>query len=98
MLKIFCLDIAKKVICRIEKGAETAVYQARLLKRKMWPSILVKKNLASYGVWRKKSSFNINWKKSSVEKKSSRLPPQITKWSLHKWDVFSEKLVNGSFT
>ena len=48
--KFFCFDmLQKKIMYRIYRGAETAVYQAWVLK-KIWPSILWKKDLASNGV------------------------------------------------
>ena len=52
--KILLWYVAKKLICRIDRGAETAVYQAWLFKKKKSDlQFFVKKNLASNGVWKK---------------------------------------------
>ena len=57
---IFCKK-KKKKIYRIDRGPETAVYQAWLLKKKSDLQFFVKKIWLQM-VRKKKSSFNINWK------------------------------------
>ena len=88
--KIFLLwYVAKNIIYRIDRGTETAVYQAWLLK-KIWFSILCEKKIWFQMVCENISSFNINRKKKSAEKKSSTPLPQIMKWSLpytHCWKM-----------
>ena len=57
------------------------------IKKIIWLSILCeKKNLASTGVWKKKSSFKTSGEKNNLLKRnsSSPPPPQIMKWSLPK--------------
>ena len=79
MLKkiFFCFDmLQKKIIYRIDSGAETAVYQAWLLKKNLTFNSLWKKNLASNGVWTKNPALTSTEKNNLLKKSLPALPPR----------------------
>ena len=71
----FALICCKIIIYRIDRGAETAVYQAWLLKKKIWPSILYEKKIWLQMVCEKNTALTSAENNNLLKKMSSSPPP-----------------------